>query len=245
MRITTRLVLDINGTVLEHESYEWDGDVALCKGGDVANQQRQQELNMQQQAFNLQQQQLNFLNTQLSPYLTGNVGFTPEQLASMQSQFLNNNALQFNQAGQSVRQSLAARGGGQGDMPVSGDYVRGLSGLMGAAASSQAQGLLGLNTANAQQALANKFNAASVLSGNAATLSSPIASTGQAASSALQSYIQAQNSGFLGSLARGLGSALGGGLGAAGIGGLGAGLSGFGIKLGSSSGSGSSSSGWW
>jgi len=194
------------------------------KGKDTADSQRKSELAMQQQAFNTQQKQLAMLNTKLSPYLSGTQGFTPEQLATMRSQFLNSNANTFNQAGQQVREALTARGN-TGANPIGGDYVRGLSGLLGARAQSQSQGLLGINAQNAQQALMNQFNAANVLSGNAATLTGTQGVAGSAASSALNDYIRAANTGFASSFMNSLGGSLGAGIGGGLTGGIGTGLS--------------------
>jgi hypothetical protein len=193
------------------------------KGQDVAQQQQQAELAMQQQAFQTQQSQLAALNKAFSQYTTGaGQGFTPQQMSSMTSQFLNNNNSTFNQAGQQVRAALGARGSGTGQQPVGGDYTRGISSLIGAKAGSQSQGLLGLNVTNAQQALQNKFNAGSLLSGNAATLTGTQGVAGAGASSALNSYIQGINApGFLQSLGTSLASGIGSGIGAGVTGGLG------------------------
>lgn len=180
------------------------------KGQDVANQQRQQEDQMQQEAFNVQQQQLATLTKSFSSYLSGQQGFSPQLLAGMKSQFLNNNNQTFNQAGQQVRAALGARGSGTGQLPAGGDYTRGISSLMGAKASSQSQGLLGLNVQNAQQALTNKFNAGNLLSGNAATLTGTQGVAGNAASSALGSFIQGSNAPGWASGIAGLAGQLGG-----------------------------------
>ena len=214
MRIWTRSEFDIEtGVLLDGEWDEYTGAVAECKGASQADAQRQQELQMQTQAFNTQMQQLQQLQTQMAPYLTAQgQGYTPEQYSSMQSQFLNQNAQQYQNAGQAVRQALLARGGGAGDMPVSGDYTRGISSLMGAAASSQAQGLLGLQQQNAAQALQNKFNAAGLMSGNAQILGQTQGVAGSGASSALQSYVQAANQGLMQQFMSGLGSGLGAGV---------------------------------
>src|SRR5437016_883742 len=139
----------------------YDGE---CKGADTANQQRQQELQMQQKAFDAQMGQLAQLKSAFSKYLGGDIGFDPAGLASMRSQFLGENQAAYNQAGQQVRSALGARGAGTGALPVGGDYVRGISGLMGARAGSQAQGLLGIDVQNAQQKLANMFNSGNLLS---------------------------------------------------------------------------------
>lgn len=218
MRIWIRAVFD--GESWTGEFYEYDGPVAECKGASTADAQRQQELGMQQQAFNAQMAQLNTLNQAMSPYLSGTQGYSPQLYGAMQSQFLNQNAGQFQNAGQAVRQALLARGGGLGNAPVSGDYTRGISSLMGAAASSQAQGILGLNQANAQQALQNQFNAGQLMMGGAGILGQTQGVAGSGASSALQSYIQAKNQGLMQQFMGGLGSGLGGGLGAMATGGL-------------------------
>ena len=36
MRITTKLVLDWNGSIIEHETEEYEGPLALCGGGGVS-----------------------------------------------------------------------------------------------------------------------------------------------------------------------------------------------------------------
>lgn len=193
------------------------------KGADQANSQRQTELGMQQTAFNTQQSQLAALNKAFSPYTTGSgQGFSPSQMSQMTSQFLNSNNQTFNQAGQQVRSALGARGEGTGQNPVGGLYGGNIASLLGAKAGSQSQGILGLNVQNAMQALTNKFNAGNILSGNAATLTGTQGVAGSAASSALSSYINAANGGFLGALGQGLGKGLGQGFGS----GIGAGLSG-------------------
>jgi hypothetical protein len=140
--------------------------------------------------------------------------------AGMRSQFLNSNDQTFNQAGNQVREALGARGNTGGN-PVGGDYTRGLESLLGSKAQSQSQGLLGLQVQNQLQAQNNMFNAGNLLSGNAATLTGTQGVAGAGASSALNSYITAANSGFGQSFMSGLGKGLGGGLASFGTGALG------------------------
>ncbi len=185
----------------------YDGQM---KGQDVAQSQQQQELAMQQSAFQTQQAQLAQLQKSLSPYLSGTIGFSPSAMAGMTSQFLNSNNQTFNQAGQQVRSALAARGSGTGQLPVGGDYTRGIAGLLSGKAQSQSGGLLGLQVQNQQQALQNQFNAANVLSGNAATLTGTQGVAGSAASSALNSFIQGSNAPGWASGIAGLAGQLGG-----------------------------------
>lgn len=183
------------------------------KGSDVAQQQMTAADQRNQQAFNAQQQQLAQLKSAFSKYTTQNIGFDPQQLAAMQSQIQNQNTTNYNSAGEAVRSALLARGGGGGNQPVGGDYVRGISGLMGAQAADLGQNLNNLRIQNAQQALTNRFNAGSLLSGNAATLTGTQGVQAGQASSALGDYIKAKNSGFMSSLAQGFGGALGNTLG--------------------------------
>ena len=222
MKITRRITWDIvSGAILELEQEDYSGPIAYCKATTTADNQRKAELDMQTKAFNTQQAQLASLQKALSPYLSGKQGFDPSQLASMRSQFLNSNSSTFNQAGQQVREALGARGEGSGTNPVGGSYGGNIAQLLSARAGSQSQGLLGIDVQNSQQALQNQFNAANVLSGNAATLTGTQGVAGAGASSALNSYIQASNSGFSGTFQNALGGTLGKGLGLAAIGGLG------------------------
>lgn len=242
MRETRSITWDLaTWEILDHDSVEYFGVWELCKGADTADAQRKQELSMQTQAFNTQQSQLKQLQSSLQGYLSGKQGYSPQAMSGMTSQFLNNNNQTFNQAGQQVRSALGARGSGTGQLPAGGDYTRGIAGLMAAKAGNQSSGLLGLNVQNQQQALQNQFNAANVLSGNAATLTGTQGVAGAGASSALNSYesaLQASFGGqFMGALGKGLGSGVASGI----TGGAGAGLSGL-ASRGAPAASGSASS---
>jgi hypothetical protein len=212
------------------EWFDYNGPVAECKGGDTAKKQLDQQNALAKQQLDLENKKLQQIDSGVGKYLSGNEGFDPETLASIKSQFLNNNALDFSNAGSAVRDALAAKGQGNGDLPVGGTYTRGISGLMGAQASQHGAGLLNIGVANGQQALANKFNAASVLSGNAAVLGGNVGTFNAGATGALGDYIRAKNTGFLSSLSQGFGGALGGGLGKIVTGGLSGVLGGGGEK---------------
>lgn len=229
MRINTRVVIDIATGIVElRESFEYCGQISESKGQKVADTQRKQEMAMQQQAFNAQQKQLDQLKTAFSPFTTGQgQGFDPATLAAMNTGALNTNAQQFQSAGQNVRSALLARGSGGGNLPVGGDYVRGISGLMGARASDLSSQLNNIRLQNASQSIANRFNAGNLLSGNAATLTGTQGVAGAGASSALQSYIEGANApGFLSTFAGALGKGLGGGLAGGITGGLGSAIGG-------------------
>jgi len=205
----------------------WGGDgydpyLVEMKGKDKADEQRKQELKMQQQAFDQQQKDLADLKAATSKYTTGQgQGFTPEQLASMNSGVLGQNAAGLNSASSSIMSALRARN--PGGLPQGGDATRGFENLYGSVASDLAGGLNNVRLQNAQQSLANRFNALNLQSGNAATLTGTQGVAGAGASSALNSYVTAANSGLLQQFASGLGSGLGAGV----TGGIGKGISGL------------------
>lgn len=184
-------------------------------GTGTSKDQLAQQNALQKQAFDLMQQRQNQVGGAVSKYMSGNVGFDPQQLALLKSQFLNNTAGQYQNAGANVRTALLRSGSSDGRAPVGGDYVRGISGLEGGLASTTASGMHNIDLQNLSQMLTNKFNAASLINGQAAQLTSPISSFGQGASSALDNYVKASNSGFGSAFSTAFGSALGKGASAA------------------------------
>ena len=168
----------------------------------------QNQLQQQQQASQNQLLQQN--NTALSPYLTGNQGFTPQQMAALNSQALDQNALQYNGATQAANAQLAARGEGLGNTPGSGVAATGYGNLQAAKAGDLADALRTVTLNNAQQGLANKFNAASVLSGNAQTYAGNVGTYGTGANTSLGALTQAQGNTWQSQFGKAFGSALGG-----------------------------------
>ena len=162
------------------------------KGGDEAKAAQKRNEDRQDKAFTFQMSQMQDVKNAMQKYLSGNIGFDPQQLAAMTSQFMGQNANDFNQARAGVTSLLASRGAGGGQTPVGGDYTRGMSGLFGSEAQSLAGGMNSIRMQNALQALNNKFQASNVLSGNAAALSSPISTFGSGASNALNQYMSAE-----------------------------------------------------
>lgn len=187
------------------------------------------QLQSQNQLQQAQQQRQNALldqnNAALSPYLTGNQGFTPQQMAALNSQALDQNALRFNQATQGTNTQLAARGEGLGNTPSSGVAATGYGNLQAAKAGDLADSLRTVTLDDAQQGLANKFNAASVLSGNAQTYAGNVGTYGSGASNALNALTSAQANTWQSQFGKALGQAAGGAAGAF-TGGVGAGLAG-------------------
>jgi hypothetical protein len=228
MFINTKIVIDMEtGAVVERDGYEYCGEVAECKG-DTKTQDNQLNLqnSLQQQQLAKQNANLDTVNNSLSPYLTQQgQGFTPQQLALMNSQAIDQNSAQYGGAGNQLRQQLLARGEtGQG--PASGTFAAGNSALLSGKASDFANALRTNALANAQQGLTNRFNADSIMSGNAQTLAGNVGTFGSGANSALgaltQKQIADQQNSFMANLSRGLGAGLGSGLG----GGLSTGLTG-------------------
>lgn len=214
MRVTRKIVFDWTGQVLEHDFYTYEGTVDFCKGSDSAKSIRDQEMAMQKQSFKTQQDMIAKLTKAFSGDLSGKNGFDPAMVAAMKASFLNSNDSTFNQAGGMVREALGARGNTGGN-PTGGDFTRGISGLLGAKAGSQSGGLLNVDIQNAQQAITNKFNAGSILSGNAATLTGTQGVAANAMSNALNQQMQSMNSGFGASFLSSFGNTLGRTLGGA------------------------------
>lgn len=228
MRVTTSITWDMNtGAVLNHEWHDYSGTVALCKGDGVAQDQLKLQNSLVQQQLTQQKAIQDQMQNTFGKYLSGDIGFSPEQMSVLQSQFMNQNTGAFNSAGANVRSALSARGSGNGDLPVGGDYTRGIAELEGAKASSQSQGLLGLQAQSLAQALQNKFNAGSIINGQSAQLGQNVGTFNSGANNALNTYVQAANTGFGnafttafgGSLGKGLGSGLSAGI-TGGIGGM-------------------------
>lgn len=197
-------------------------------GTGTSKDQLNQQNDLQNKAFNSQMDTLNSLKSSLSGYLSGNQGFTGQQMSTMTSQALNQNSQKYNQAGNQVRAALGARGISGSQTPGGGATAGTLAGLYGAKASDQSNAINTINLQNSQQAMNNQFNAAGVLSGNAQTLGGSVGTFGSGASSALGQYVQASQGGFLNNFAKGLGSGLGGAGAAMATGGLGTALSGLG-----------------
>jgi hypothetical protein len=189
----------------------------------------QNQLQQQQQAAQNQLLQQN--NNALSPYLTGNQGFTPQQMSALNSQALDQNALRFNQATQGTNQQLAARGEGLGNTPGSGVAATGYGNLQAAKAGDLSDSLRTVTLNDAQQGLANKFNAASVLSGNAQTYGQNVGTYGQGANGALNALTQAQSNTWQSQLGKAAGQALGGAAGAFGAGAGASALGGLGTAV--------------
>lgn len=129
----------------------------------------------------------------LSKYLGGDIGFGPEQLALMQTLFMGDQARAFGTAEKSVMAGLRGRGGAGGDLPAGGDFGRLFGTLQSGRAGSQAAGVNDIRLRDAGQKLANQFNAAGVIQGNAGQINP--AYYGANANNAMQLFGALSNSG--------------------------------------------------
>lgn len=174
-----------------------------------------QILSAQQQAK--QDSYMSQVQSAVSPYLSGNVGFDPAQLAAMKAGFVDNVGNQFQSALANTKMDIARRGGG-GMMPSGGMEGRTFGNLEAARAGTTSMGLRDIDLQNLQRMLANKQWATGVLGGMATSLNpaqyqAPNANlfnvmAQSQANSGLGSFLKP----FLSSLGQGAASALTGGL---------------------------------
>lgn len=194
---------------------DWPEGVSGGKGDGVARDQLNLQNKLVQDQLTQQKAVQSQIQSSFGKYLSGEIGFSPEQMSILQSQFQNENTSNFNSAGSNVRSALSARGAGNGDLPVGGDYTRGIAELEGAKASSQSQGNLGLRAQSLAQALQNQFNAGSLINGQGAMIGQNIGNFNSGAGNALNTYVQAANTGFSNAFSTAFGGSLGKGIGTA------------------------------
>jgi hypothetical protein len=186
---------------------DWPDGVSGGKGDGTAKDQLNRENKITDQQLARQNSMQDTVLEAMKKYLTGDVGFSPEGLSAMTSDFLGQNDTSFDSAGEAIRSALLRRGEGGGDMPVGGQFTSGIAGLESAKAGSQSAGLNQLRIQSMLAAIANKFNAANILSGQAAQ--SGIGTFNSGAADALGNYIKAANTGFGNAFTTSLGGALG------------------------------------
>jgi hypothetical protein len=147
---------------------------------------------------------------ELLPFLKGDQGFSPLQLALMRARTLNQQSQGFNAAQGSVFDVLRSRGFQGGSLPSTGDAARNLSSLFGMRARSRADAMQNIDLQNLQQMLANKMNTASLFMGIAPSFGNQAVGFGANAGNALGTYADAtkpQPSPWFGVLGAGLGAA--------------------------------------
>jgi hypothetical protein len=194
------------------------GFFSFGTGAGAAADQLKRDNAGQDSAVSRQNNLLDLIKNSTSQYLSGDVGFNPQQLALMRSQFLNQTTKSYAGAKSNLMSMLQSRGAAGGNMPSGGDAVRGLSGLEGSYASDRSSGLANIDLSNLSQMLSNKWNAIGALSGGAGQYGSQANMFGSEGSNALNTYSDALKSGFGGQFMSTLGKTLGSGLGMMGTG---------------------------
>ena len=139
MRVYTRIVIDMESLViLEADSYEYTGPIALCKGDSTASNEEQSQANFSQtlqNAFNTnnaaQQNQLNFLNNKMQSAINNPQGYSAQTLASMRAQANDQVSAQDQNVQRSVNNAEMTKGGASA-------LPSGVSSQIGASIASQA-----------------------------------------------------------------------------------------------------------
>ena len=161
---------------------------------NIASEQNQNFQNLTSQAqsiFGSDSQIFNQLNSAFSPILAagpGQSGFTPAQLATMNSQAITQTGQQFRHAAQAAGERSAAIGGGQEILP-SGAALNQQTQIAEAGAANTANALTNINLQNQIQGRQNWLQAANVLGGAGNVFNSATNAAGagtQAGGSAMQ-----------------------------------------------------------
>lgn len=139
------------------------------KGDSAIKAQEQQQLGFNNQLQNIFTQQfgqqsgiLNFLNQKLTSQVNNPTGFTPAQMAALNTNNIQGSAGAYASAQQATQQAEAARGGSTLPSGVSAQLS---AQNANAGAAQEAQGANQIQLANAQQQQSNYWNALSGLSG--------------------------------------------------------------------------------
>lgn len=197
--------------VVECISYSYDGPVDYCKGEakqqmQIENQQMQLQNSLQQQQLGMQQGQINQVNPTLRAMIA-NGGLTPQALAALQANTINQLPQQYNQLYGNLSNQLVQRGITGGDNAGSGDIARNF-GALGAQEAGQAQQGQ-FNIANLQQqglmgALQTSLGVGGQYGQNIGTFGSGANSAGSSATSAAETANQSSFGNIFGSIFGGL-----------------------------------------
>lgn len=218
MKIYSLITWDIeSGRRLESQALDYDGPVALCKGdstdeaamkSSAAFQTRLQ--NAFKTQFASQQSLLQFLNPKLEAMISNPQGYTPAQMAALNSGAIDTTAGQYQNALKTEQAQAAVHDSG---LPSGVDAQ--IKGQLAGAAASQTSNLLEKNQVDsADLAQQNYWRGVSALSGDA-QLTDPLGYSGSAngAASTIASLSeansQANQSGFLNTFANSFGKGVG------------------------------------
>lgn len=183
--------MDWDGRVLESEYFDYEGEVALCKGAssqetsaaNTQNQLAQTLLQNYQTQFGNQSAILSAINSAWSPVLKAGpnqYGFSAAEDAALRTQATTGTAQQYANAKKAVGENLAAVGGGNTFLPSStGAGIQ--AGIATSAAGQEASQQLGITQAGYATGRQNFLDASSALSGTA-QMYNPLGYSGQASS---------------------------------------------------------------
>lgn len=130
MHVTTKIVFDIAGNVLEHEWHEYDGPAVECKGAtDAEKSTAQSQTDFMGQLmgnyatqFGNQSAVLKSISDSVTPTLLAGpnqFGYSKPEEAALRTQASEGTAAQYRSAKQATGESLAAVGGGDVFLPSS------------------------------------------------------------------------------------------------------------------------------
>lgn len=175
--ISTRIEFDWDGNVLSREGFWYDGPVAECKEDQEKKQARLRQEALDKQAGEdraVFMDMLARLRSSFDPYITGNIGMPAEVKAARKAGAVDTIGKQYINSAGNVNAKVLARSGGQ---PLGGDAVRDFAGLEIARVGDMVDADRSIEQEDADLALRNKFNAASILSGGAGMANNSAQST--------------------------------------------------------------------
>jgi hypothetical protein len=233
VRIFTKRVLDLETLqwIVElDESFEYEGPVAQCGGGDPtaqANEQLQNQFDQQLMGiFNNQYQNqtgiLNFVKSQIEPMVqAGGTGYTPAQLTSLRTGATDTNAEAYQQAQAALNEQTQQASGGSKLTGVAGATSENIAALDNAEAQTNAASQESITQADANLAQQNYWAGINTLAGNAAEVnplgySSAVQNGATAVSSDSKANSESQATSPLNEVLGAVGGAAGGLFGAAG-----------------------------
>lgn len=191
--VTTKIVWDINGNVIEHEGYDYSGPVALCCGASDEQHQVFTEQNDLMKNLSSQMQTIfgnsssvfKDLMSAYSPIVAAGVGqqgYTLPEQAALKSQAIEDTGNAYEHARRAVGEHQAAQGGGTLALPGGASNAADIE-LANSAAAQTSGALTKINENNYEQGRENFFNAAKGIAG-ATDVFNPATSAGNAATEA-------------------------------------------------------------
>lgn len=222
MRVWTQRTIDIEtGAVLSESYFDYDGPVCLAKGesksaAKAAEEQRKLNNQLMQEQLAMQRNILNTVSGGVGQFLSPEgEGFDDATLAALRGQAIDSIPAQFEDARKRLALELTRKGGMGGNLPVSGDFLKGLGAFEAEREKTKAGMLRDVTIQDAIQKLQNRFNSANALLGVGAQFDPSQFTSG--AANALSSRVLAARTadqpGFFGQLGNAFAGGLGQGLG--------------------------------